>query len=460
MMHFTTTASQRCAASPFARRGLYSDNARQNRGQRGVGNISDRNRSNRHQKPCFGGHSMATKGHGIVAAAATEPEVKVSRAKRRPNFPFSRIAGQEDMKLALLLNVVDPGIGGVLIMGDRGCGKSVAVRSIVDLLPEIDVVPGDDFNSSPTNTKLMGPDVLQRYLAGETLASEMVKTPLVELPLGATEDRICGTIDIEKALSEGIKAYEPGLLAKANRGILYVDEVNLLDDGLVDVVLDSAAGGQNTVEREGVSIVHPAKFIMIGSGNPAEGELRPQLLDRFGLCVNVSTLMDVDARTQMTLDRIAYEKDADAFVQSVKEEQDALREKLDTARTLLPKVEIPRDVRLKISQLGSMVDIDGIRGDIVCNRAAAAFVALEGRKKVTMDDVIRVASLCLNHRLRKDPLDPIDNGAKVFLALRKIVNPEEAAEEERRKQAEEAAAAEKGDSKRAGMKAGAWSGLP
>jgi Mg-chelatase subunit ChlI len=241
---------------------------------------------------------------------------------------------------------------------------------------------------------------------------------------------------------------------------LYVDEVNLLDDGLVDVVLDSAAGGQNTVEREGVSIVHPAKFIMIGSGNPAEGELRPQLLDRFGLCVNVSTLMDVDARTQMTLDRIAYEKDADAFVQSVKEEQDALREKLDKARALLPKVEIPRDVRLKISQLGSMVDIDGIRGDIVCNRAAAAFVALEGRKKVTMDDVIRVASLCLNHRLRKDPLDPIDNGAKVFLALRKIVNPEEAAEEERRKKAEEAAAAENGDSKRAGMKAGAWSGLP
>eukprot|EP00889_Picochlorum_renovo_P003647 jgi/Picre1/30677/NNA_006038.t1 len=337
---------------------------------------------------------MVTKGHGIVAAAATEPSCQVD------------------------------------------CG----------FITEIDVVPGDDFNSSPTNTKLMGPDVLQRYLAGETLASEMVKTPLVELPLGATEDRICGTIDIEKALSEGIKAYEPGLLAKANRGILYVDEVNLLDDGLVDVVLDSAAGGQNTVEREGVSIVHPAKFIMIGSGNPAEGELRPQLLDRFGLCVNVSTLMDVDARTQMTLDRIAYEKDADAFVQSVKEEQDALREKLDKARALLPKVEIPRDVRLKISQLGSMVDIDGIRGDIVCNRAAAAFVALEGRKKVTMDDVIRVASLCLNHRLRKDPLDPIDNGAKVFLALRKIVNPEEAAEEERRKKAEEAAAAENGDS--------------
>ena len=397
----------------------------------------------------------------VVAVAAETNEVKVSPARRKPNFPFTRIAGQDNMKLALLLNVVDPAIGGVLIMGDRGCGKSVAVRSIVDLLPEIDVVPGDDFNSSPTDSKLMGPDVLQRYVGGETLPSVKAKTPLVELPLGATEDRICGTIDIEKALSEGVKAYEPGLLARANRGILYVDEVNLLDDGLVDVVLDSAAGGQNTVEREGVSIVHPAKFIMIGSGNPAEGELRPQLLDRFGLCVNVSTLLDVDARTQLTLDRIAYEQDATKFVESVKEDQEALKEKLAKARELLPKVDIPRDVRLKISQLGSMVDIDGIRGDIVCNRAAAALVALEGRKKVTMDDVIRVASLCLNHRLRKDPLDPIDNGAKVFLALRKIMNPAEAAEEERRKQEEEAAEVEaKAKDKRSGMKAGSWTGLP
>ena len=296
----------------------------------------------------------------VIAAAATE-EVKIAPAKRRPNFPFTRIAGQNDMKLALLLNVVDPGIGGVLIMGDRGCGKSVAVRSIVDLLPEIDVVPGDDFNSSPTDSKLMGPDVLQRFVDGETLPSTKAKTPLVELPLGATEDRICGTIDIEKALSEGIKAYEPGLLAKANRGILYVDEVNLLDDGLVDVVLDSAAGGQNTVEREGVSIVHPAKFIMIGSGNPAEGELRPQLLDRFGLCVNVSTLMDVGERTQLTLDRIAYEKDAAKFVESVAADQEELKEKLAKARELLPKVEVPRDIRLKISQLGSMGTFFGTR---------------------------------------------------------------------------------------------------
>ena len=403
--------------------------------------------------------SLARFGAISAAAASAEPAdaVKMNPAKRKPNFPFSRIAGQDDMKLALLLNLVDPGIGGVLIMGDRGCGKSVAVRAVVDLLPDIDVVPEDPFNSSPTDPKLMGPDCLERFLNAEKLPATKAKTPLIELPLGATEDRICGTIDIEKALTEGKKAYEPGLLAKANRGILYVDEVNLLDDGLVDVVLDSAAGGQNTVEREGISIVHPAKFIMIGSGNPAEGEMRPQLLDRFGLCVNVSTLMDTADRTQMVMDRIAYEKDATKFIESVKEEQDALREKLQKARDLLPKVEVPRDIRLKISELGSMVDIDGIRGDIVCNRAAAAYVALEGRKKVTMDDVVRVAMLCLNHRLRKDPLDPIDNGLKVVLALRKILNPREAEEEERKKKEEEEA---KSQDKRSGMKPGAWSGLP
>ena len=209
--------------------------------------------------------------------------------------------------------------------------------------------------------------------------------------------------------------------------------------------------------------MHPAKFIMIGSGNPAEGELRPQLLDRFGLCVNVSTLLDVNERTQLTLDRIAYEKDPAKFVESVRADQDELREKLAKARELLPKVDTPRDIRLKISQLGSMVDIDGIRGDIVCNRAAAALVALEGRNKVTMEDVIRVASLCLNHRLRKDVLDGIDNGAKVFFALRKIMmSPAEQAEEERQqREAEEAeAAAKEKDGKRAGKKAGSWGGLP
>lgn len=392
----------------------------------------------------------------IMSATAEKP---LLQTKKKPSFPFVCIAGQDDMKLALLLNVVDPAIGGVLIMGDRGCGKSVAVRSLIDLLPTIDIVADDPFNSSPTDPKLMGPGALERVRKGETLPAAKIRTPLVELPLGATEDRICGTIDIEKALTEGIKAYEPGLLAKANRGILYVDEVNLLDDGLVDVVLDSAAGGQNTVEREGISIVHPAKFIMIGSGNPAEGELRPQLLDRFGLSVNVSTLMDTDQRTQMVLDRMAYESNADEFVTSVEPQQEELRKKLADARERLPKVTVPRDVRLRISELCSMLDIDGVRGDIVTNRTAAAYVAYEGRISVTMDDVVRVAPLCLNHRLRKDPLDPIDSGVKVVVALRKVMDPKAAEEEERkRKEADEAAKAAQGN--RSGMKAGAWGGLP
>ena len=393
----------------------------------------------------------------IVAMAAATAAPLSMQTKKKPAFPFSCIAGQDDMKLALLLNVVDSGIGGVLIMGDRGCGKSVAVRSVVDLLPNIDVVDNDSFNSDPADPKNMGPDALQRYLKGEKLPFHKIRTPLVELPLGATEDRICGTIDIEKALTEGIKAYEPGLLAKANRGILYVDEVNLLDDGLVDVVLDSAAGGQNTVEREGISIVHPAKFIMIGSGNPAEGELRPQLLDRFGLSVNVSTLMDTAQRTQMVLDRMAYEANPDTFAASKDADQQALRDKLAKGRQLLPKVKISRDIKLKISELCALLDVDGLRGDIVINRTACAYVAYEGRTTVTLEDVQRVAPLCLNHRLRKDPLDPIDSGTKVFLGIRRVFNPK-AAEEEERKKKEAAAAAE--EAAKANKKSGSWGGLP
>jgi Mg-chelatase subunit ChlI len=275
------------------------------------------------------------RGRALSATAAATASAAVT--KKQLVFPFVKIQGQEEMKLALLLNVVDPNIGGVLIMGDRGTAKSVAVRAVAQLLPEIDVVENDPFNSSPTDPKMMGPDALARFRAGEKLPSVKARTPLVELPLGATEDRICGTIDIEKALTEGVKAYEPGLLARANRGLLYVDEVNLLDDGLVDVVLDAAAGGVNTVEREGISVAHPAKFIMIGSGNPAEGELRPQLLDRFGMSVQVQTLMDVGQRTQLVLDRMAFEADAEGFVAGCEAEMQALRDKLAAARERLPK---------------------------------------------------------------------------------------------------------------------------
>lgn len=373
-------------------------------------------------------------------------------------FPFCKIAGQEDMKLALLLNVVDPSIGGVLILGDRGTAKSVAVRAMVDLLPQIEVVVDDAFNSDPKDPSLMGPDALMRYRKGEKLPSKPARTPLVELPLGATEDRICGTIDVEKALTQGVKAYEPGLLAKANRGILYVDEVNLLDDGLVDVVLDSSASGINTVEREGISIVHPAKFIMIGSGNPAEGELRPQLLDRFGLSVQVSTLMDTAQRTQMCLDRLAFEQDPAGFLKACEPEQEALRAKLSAARKKLPSVRFSEALKLLVSDVCSRLNVDGLRGDIVSFRAARAFAALEGRNEVTKDDLDRIMPLTLNHRLRKDVLDVIDTGTRVKLMFKRLSDPEFVRKEEAAKKAKEEAAAKAAAA--APKKAGAWGGLP
>lgn len=224
-----------------------------------------------------------------------------SKENARPVFPFTAIVGQEEMKMCLILNVIDPKIGGVMIMGDRGTGKSTTVRALVDLLPEIKVVSGDPFNSSPEDPELMSEEVRKRVQANEQLSVTTSRINMVDLPLGATEDRVCGTIDIEKALTEGVKAFEPGLLAKANRGILYVDEVNLLDDHLVDVLLDSAASGWNTVEREGISISHPARFILIGSGNPEEGELRPQLLDRFGMHAQVTRMLPTTSDNSPTL---------------------------------------------------------------------------------------------------------------------------------------------------------------
>mmetsp|Transcript_14492 Transcript_14492/g.43807 ORF Transcript_14492/g.43807 Transcript_14492/m.43807 type:complete len:461 (+) Transcript_14492:144-1526(+) len=389
-----------------------------------------------------------------AASAANDDDEEDNAA--RPVFPFTAIVGQEQMKLALLLNIIDPKIGGVMVMGDRGTGKSTTVRALTDLLPKIQVVAGDPFNSDPVDQESMSDDVRQRVRAGEQLEVKATRINMVDLPLGATEDRVCGTIDIEKALTEGVKAFEPGLLAKANRGVLYVDEVNLLDDGLVDVVLDSAASGINTVEREGVSIAHPAKFVMIGSGNPTEGELRPQLLDRFGLSVDVSTLQNMEQRVQLVLDRMAYEQDPDKFCASVEADQQALRERLVSATERLPSVQVSREVRLQISEICSLLDVDGIRGDMVVNRAARALVAFEGRTDVTIDDVARVIALCLNHRMRKDPLDPIDNGTKVVLAFRRVTNPKAVKqEEEQQKEAEK----EKG-AKPAPKKAGAWGGLP
>ncbi len=340
--------------------------------------------------------------------------------RKRRVFPFTQVVGQEEMKLALLLNVIDPRIGGVMIMGDRGTGKSTTIRALADLLPEIDVVAGDPYNSSPDDPDLQSAEVRARAEQGEALPVEPRQVPMVDLPLGATEDRLCGTIDIEKALSEGVRAFEPGLLAKANRGLLYVDEVNLLDDHLVDVLLDSAASGWNTVEREGVSVRHPARFVLIGSGNPEEGELRPQLLDRFGMSVEVRTVRNPELRVQVVDQRTAFDSDPDGFSNAVQTSQDALQARVVAAQQLLHRVQIDDELRLQISAICGELDVDGLRGDIVTNRAARALAAFEGRTEVEEDDVARVVACCLRHRLRKDPLEQIDTGDRVVKVFCKV----------------------------------------
>jgi|TARA_B110001452_G_scaffold61120_1_gene47816 magnesium chelatase subunit I len=338
----------------------------------------------------------------------------VVKAKvERPVFPFTAIIGQEEMKLSLILNVIDPRIGGVMIMGDRGTGKSTTIRAVADLLPEIEVVAGDAFNSSLTDFELMSEDVKSVVLDNGQLESDYKKVPMIDLPLGATEDRVCGTIDIEKALTEGIKAFEPGLLAKANRGILYVDEVNLLDDHLVDILLDSAASGWNTVEREGISIRHPARFVLVGSGNPEEGELRPQLLDRFGMHAEIRTVRDPETRVQIVEQRSNFDSDPETALNGCRDEQLALKVKILDAQKRLPDVELDMELRVKISQVCGTLDVDGLRGDIVTNRAAKAYAAYNERTKVTVEDIENVITLCLRHRLRKDPLESIDSGDKV-----------------------------------------------
>ena len=343
----------------------------------------------------------------------------------RPVFPFTAIIGQEEMKLALILNVIDPRIGGVMIMGDRGTGKSTTIRAVADLLPAIKVAADDPFNSSITDFELMSETVKKAVEANEEVEFAYKKVPMVDLPLGATEDRVCGTIDIEKALTEGVKAFEPGLLAKANRGILYVDEVNLLDDHLVDILLDSAASGWNTVEREGISIRHPARFVLVGSGNPEEGELRPQLLDRFGMHAEIRTVKDPILRVKIVEERTSFDLNPEVWLDKYATEQTALTDKIISAQNILSDVKLDYNLRVKISEVCSILDVDGLRGDIVTNRASKAYAALNGRDEVTVEDIEKVITLCLRHRLRKDPLETIDSGDKVQQVFEEIFEIEE-----------------------------------
>ena len=325
----------------------------------------------------------------------------MSSKTRLKNFPFAAIIGQDEMKLALQLNVIDPKIGGVMIMGDRGTGKSTTIRALADLLPNITVIKNDAFNTDPESFK------------DENFEIEIVQIPMVELPLGATEDRVCGSINLKEVLSGGGSTFEPGLLARANRGLLYVDEINLLDDHLVDVLLDSAASGWNTVEREGLSMKHPAKFILIGSGNPEEGELRPQLLDRFGMHAEIKTIRDPELRVKIVEERMNFDKHPEEWLKKYEIEQKNIQTRILIAQDLIPYVNIKREYQVKISEICSSLEIEGLRGDIVAIRAAKALAAFESRKEVVIEDIQKTIKLCLRHRLRKDPMESINSGEKI-----------------------------------------------
>jgi len=331
----------------------------------------------------------------------------MSTVKNLNNFPFAAIIGQEEMKLALQLNVIDPKIGGVMIMGDRGTGKSTTIRALADLLPDITIIKNDPFNTDPKGLD-------------KEYETENIKIPMVELPLGASEDRVCGTINLKEVLSGGSSTFEPGLLARANRGLLYVDEINLLDDHLVDVLLDSAASGWNTVEREGISIKHPAKFILIGSGNPEEGELRPQLLDRFGMHAEIRTIRDPNLRVKIVEERISFDQSPQTWFEKYENEQVNIQNRIVTAQKLLNQVKISKEFQLKISQICSELEIEGLRGDIVSTRAAKALTAFENRTEVTLDDIKRTITLCLRHRCRRDPMESINSGEKIDNVFEKI----------------------------------------
>jgi magnesium chelatase subunit I len=327
-------------------------------------------------------------------------------------FPFSAIVGQDEMKLAILCAAVDPRIGGVLVFGDRGTGKSTAVRALAALLPKMRVVVGCRYGCDPADGAAVCSECATLRAAGK-LKSKLVPVPVVDLPLGATEDRVVGALDLERALTAGVKAFEPGLLARANRGFLYIDEVNLLEDHLVDLLIDVAASGENVVEREGLSVRHPARFVLVGSGNPEEGELRPQLLDRFGLAVEVRTPQDLPSRVEVVRRRDQFERDPAAFVARWHKDDDKLRKRLVAARERLPDVEVPDAALERAAQLCMALGTDGLRGELTVIRAARALAAFDGEAIVSDRQIQRVAKPALRHRLRRDPLDDTDASVRV-----------------------------------------------
>ncbi len=367
----------------------------------------------------------ATTPARTTPAAQRQRKPAASRAlppPARPVFPFTAIVAQDEMRLALILSAVDPAIGGVLILGDRGTGKSTAVRALAQLLPPIRIVAGCPYNSDPERPFVPPGEEAAQASAGR-LRTELAPVPVVDLPLGATEDRVVGALDLEKALAFGARAFQPGLLARANRGFLYIDEVNLLEDHLVDVLLDVAASGENVVERDGLSIRHPARFVLIGSGNPEEGELRPQLLDRFGLAVDVGTPGDVPTRVEVVKRRDAFERDPAAFLARWDDEEAGLRRKLVSARKRLAGLETTDAALEKAAALCIALGTDGLRGELTLLRAARALAAFEKARGVEPAHIRRVAAMALRHRLRRNPLDDVRATTRVERAIAEAFGP-------------------------------------
>lgn len=329
-------------------------------------------------------------------------------------FPFSAIVGQEDMKLAMILTAVDPGIGGVLVFGDRGTGKSTAVRALADLLPPIDAIDGCPLNSAKLN------DIPDWVEIGSTKKVSK-PTPVVDLPLGVTEDRVVGALDIERALTRGETRFEPGLLARANRGYLYIDEVNLLDDHIVDLLLDVAQSGENVVEREGMSIRHAARFVLVGSGNPEEGELRPQLLDRFGLSVEVRSPTEISERIEVIKRRDSFERDTEGFMTIYRGQDAAIRDAITAARKSINRVKVPDKVLEKCAELCITLGSDGLRGELTLLRTARALAAYDRKRNVTEKHLSHIAPMALAHRLRRDPLDEAGSGTRVQRAVEAVL---------------------------------------
>jgi magnesium chelatase subunit I len=375
--------------------------------------------------PAHGGGAEG--GHGRSAAEGHDHGVDGSGAGSAHSrvFPFSAIVGQEAMKRALVLNAINPAIGGVLIRGERGTAKSTAVRALADVLPDVAVVEGCEYGCRPAETDRLCTDCRERRESGELPTTERPMR-VVDLPLNASEDRVVGTIDLEEAVQEGRRRFEPGILAEANGNVLYVDEVNLLDDHIVDVLLDAAAMGENVVEREGVSVRHPAEFILVGTMNPEEGDLRPQLLDRFGLVVDVTGASEVDDRVEISSRRANFDADPVSFREAYADEQQQLRDRIVVARDRLDEVTIPDDVARLVADLNIRLDIDGHRGDITLRRAARTLAAFEGESAVTARTVRKVAEMTLDHRLKRLPFeDEEDDVLGTFHEVRKELGLED-----------------------------------